>query len=215
MNKLYKRVILSIAYFPPVEWFAALINAESHLIEQWEHYQKQSYRSRLNILTSSGPLALSIPLKRDITHKLPIKEIEIDNSYSWIVQHKRSITAAYNSSPFFEYYKDDLFPILDSGYKYLFDLNVNLIEKLLELLNLELSLNFTDRYIKKEEMFHYETLDLRDTIHPKKESPILNVSIKEKPYYQVFAEKQGFVSNLSILDLLSNEGPNAISFLLP
>lgn len=212
MSRLFENVLLSTAYFPPIEWFVALLNADNPLIEQWENYQKQSYRSRANILTSSGVLTLSIPMEREVTHKLPIRDIKIDYSTPWIVQHKRSITAAYNSSPFFEYYQDDLFPVLDKRYKYLFDLNCALIERVMELMGINSSLKFSDQYVKGEDL--EDILDLRDRIHPKKNSPIFGEVIKERPYYQVFAEKQGFISNLSILDLLSNEGPSSISFLM-
>ena len=128
------------------------------------------------------------------------------------MQHKRSITAAYNSSPFFEHYQDEIFEILDREERYLLDLNNKLIVKLLELIGCDYAVEFTDKYINRADLSE-DVVDLRDDIHPKKESPILGVEIKEKPYYQVFSHKQGFVSNLSILDLLSNEGPNSISYL--
>ena len=212
MNSLFGKILLSTAYFPPIEWFIALINADETYLEQWEYYQKQSYRSRCNILSSNGSQTLSVPLKRDGSHKLPIKEIEIDYSLPWLMQHKRSITAAYNSSPFFEHYQDEIFEILDREERYLFDLNNKLTVKLLELIGCDYAVGFTDKYINRADLSE-DVVDLRDDIHPKKESPILGIEIKEKPYYQVFSHKQGFVSNLSILDLLSNEGPNSISYL--
>ena len=212
MNKSFGKILLSTAYFPPIEWFIALINADEAYLEQWEYYQKQSYRSRCNILSSNGSQTLSVPLKREGSHKLPIREIEIDYSLPWLIQHKRSITAAYNSSPFFEHYRDEIFEILDREERYLFDLNNKLIIKLLELIGCDVSIGFTDEYINRTNLSS-EVVDFRDDIHPKKEHPIFGIEIKEKPYYQVFNHKQGFVSNLSILDLLSNEGPNSISYL--
>ena len=212
MNRLFGKILLSTAYFPPIEWFIALINADETYLEQWEHYQKQSYRSRCNILSSNGSQTLSVPLKRDGSHKLPIREIEIDYSLPWLMQHKRSITAAYNSSPFFEHYQDEIFEILDREERYLFDLNNKLMVKLLEFIGYDSAVGFTEKYINRADLSE-DVVDMRDDIHPKKESPIPDIDIKEKPYYQVFSHKQGFISNLSILDLLSNEGPNSISYL--
>lgn len=206
----FDKVLLSTAYFAPIEYFAAIANADNLLIEGCEIYQKQSYRTRCSINGSNGVLVLTVPVLRgaELSHKQPIKDIAIDYSKPWVMQHKRAIEASYRNSPFFEYYVDDIFPILDREIESLFTLNMNLTLKMLELIGIDKSLNITTDYSKE-----FKGLDLREAIHPKRESTLLTDLKLEKPYYQVFTNKQGFISNLSILDLLFNEGPNTISFL--
>lgn len=207
--------LLSTAYFPPVEYFAALANSTAAFIEGEETYQKQSYRTRCHIHSGNGLLILTIPaLREGGEHKVPIRDVKIDYSKPWLIQHKRAIEAAYMSSPFFEYYVDDIFPILDAEPDSLFDLNTALLKKIMELIGLKNNLSFTDTYLQPQQAQDAGILDLRERIHPKwKGENLLRSMNIEKPYYQVFTNKQGFLSNLSILDLLCNEGPNSISFL--
>lgn len=227
--------LLSTAYFPPIEYFAAIANSHTILLEGEEMYQKQSYRTRCHIPSGNGLLVLTIPVLRDNgVHKNPVKEIKIDYSKPWLIQHKRAMEAAYMSSPFFEYYADDIFPLLDKKEPYLFDLNLRLIEKVMELIGLKNNIQITTQYLNSNAVCAYEMapepdglfstehhllcaspIDLRERIHPKyKGDNLLQLLQIEKPYYQVFTNKQGFIPNLSILDLLCNEGPNSISFLL-
>jgi hypothetical protein len=226
----YDSCVLSTAYLPPVEYFAAIANcgAGQVLIEACEIFQKQSYRSRCYIYSANGPLVLNVPVRRggpDFTHKLPIREIEVDYDEAWIPLHKRALEAAYMNSPFFEFYKDDLFKILDSKEKYLFDLNLKLLEYLLQMTGIKANIKFTTDYVAdyaKESVAGRDTnimapvaADFRNSIHPKSKQPSLLKQLQmEKPYWQVFSSKQGFIPNLSIVDLLFNEGPNAITFLL-
>ncbi len=212
--------LLATAYFPPVEYFAAMANVKRVIIEKCEMFQKQSYRTRCHIYSANGLLALTLPVKRNLsetddanrpTHKLLIDQARPDYSKPWVLQHKRAIEAAYMTTPFFEYYKDDIFAILDSGEPYLFDLNIRLIELFNELIGISTPIEYTSDWAECAEP---GCIDLRSAIHPKSEGPDLleRMQIK-KPYYQVFSNKQGFISNLSVLDLLCNEGPNSISFL--
>lgn len=207
--------ILSTAYFPPIEYFAALANSATSFIEGEEMYQKQSYRTRCHINSGNGLLILTIPaLREGGEHKIPIRNVKIDYSKPWLIQHKRAIEAAYMSSPFFEYYADDIFPIMDAKHDSLFDLNTTLTKKIMELIGLECNISFTDNYLQPQQISAAGMLDFRERIHPKwKGENLLQSMHIEKPYYQVFTNKQGFLSNLSILDLLCNEGPNSISFL--
>ncbi|MCK9625138.1 MAG: WbqC family protein [Bacteroidales bacterium] len=206
----FNQVVLSTAYFPPIEYFYAIANSKQILIEQCEYYQKQSYRTRCHIYATGGVDALKIPVLRDNTHKIPIRDIKIDYTKSWLIQHKRAIVSAYNSSPFFDYYQDEIFFIMDGKEKFLFDLNYKLLEKLIEFVGIKPNIKFTESFNPE-----YSFGDFRSTIHPKSHvGTLLNQYKKEKTYYQVFSNKFGFISNLSILDLLSNEGPNSISFLL-
>ena len=218
--------LLSSAYLPPVEYFAAIAKYKNVCIEACENYQKQSYRNRCTILTASGKMNLNIPVSRggdNFTHKVPIKEIEIDYSEDWVIKHTRALEAAYMNSPFFVYYKDDLFKILRSGERSLLKFNTLLTKQLLLFCGVKAELNFTTDYLMPTAVSEGKEpveagvsgfLDLRERIHPKsKQCSLLKEWALEKPYWQVFA-KQGFVSNLSVVDLLFNEGPDSISFLL-
>ena len=236
--------LLSSAYLPPVEYFAAIAKYKNVCIEACENYQKQSYRNRCTILTASGKMNLNIPVSRggdNFTHKVPIAEIEIDYSEDWVHRHIRALEAAYMNSPFFVYYKDDLFKILCSGERSLLKFNTLLTKQLLLFCGVRAEVNFTTDYLipaasksnnlslkqnKADERVVVSEgkepveagvsgfLDLRERIHPKsKQCSLLKEWALEKPYWQVFA-KQGFVSNLSVVDLLFNEGPDSISFLL-
>ena len=226
MFTLPNRVLLSTAYFAPVEYFAVLDDCSNTVIEACEQYQKQSYRTRCHILTGSGVLVLTIPVLRgggstannlaggtanDATHKLPISNIRIDYTKPWVLQHQRAIEAAYGNSPFFEYYKDEIFTVLDSHIETLLGLNTELTSLLCGLCGIKKRFSLSTEYVNHKET-EPDTLDLRSAIHPKV-SVSNNPFYKEKAYYQVFTNKYGFTPNLSILDLLFNEGPNSVSFL--
>lgn len=220
MKISFNRAILSTAYFPPIEYFAVMANSSKVYIQGGEMYQKQSYRTRCSIGAANGILVLTLPVLRGVSqqsesdklsHKVFIEDIKIDYSKPWVIQHKRAIEAAYMSSPFFEYYKDDLFPILESNIESLFELNMQLIKKIAELIGIECDIQVMDEYLTNSETEGFD--DFRDVIHPKKKNDILEKLQLNKPYYQVFTNKQGFIGNLSILDLLFNEGPNSISYL--
>lgn len=207
---LFPQAVLTTAYFPPVEYFFAIASSSRVLIEQCEFYQKQSYRSRCRIYSAAGPETLSVPVVKETTLSRPVRDMKIDYDYPWLQVHKRAFDAAYNSSPFYEYYKDDILAVLDSRPAYLFDLNTCLLEILLQMVGIKAEIAFTEDFVKD-----YPEGDFRELIHPKhKGGNLLQLYKKEKTYYQVFSEKSGFVPNLSILDLLCNEGPNAISYLL-
>ena len=215
-------MLLTSAYFPPVEYFAVMakgmtLSADRVIpsvvhIEACEHYQKQSYRNRCKFYAENGVQTLSVPVVHQSgTYELPITEIKVDYSTPWIVRSERAIEAAYWSSPFFEYYRDELFAIMDSETETLFDLNLKLIRFFLEKLHLPVEIRFTETFEPKGSLTYGE--DLRDAIHPKRPNSILQGLGLDKPYYQVFAQKHGFIPNLSILDLLFNEGPDSISHL--
>ncbi len=188
-----------------------MASSDTILLESRESFIRQTYRNRCKIFATDGILSLSIPVTKELPNT-PIKEVKIDYSKPWLQQHKRAIISAYRSSPFFEYYQDELFEILDSGEASLFIMNLKIINKLIELLGINKYILLTEEFTAK---YSEEVLDLRSIILPKRESPLLPDFLKEsKPYYQVFSDKQGFKSNLSIIDLLFNEGPNSISYLV-
>lgn len=215
-------VLLSAAYFPPVQYFAAMakeftlspdrVNPSIVYIEGCENYQKQSYRNRCVIYSQSGPEALTFPVVHEGgTHKIPIREIKADYSRGWVVQHQRAIASAYGTSAFFEYYRDELFDIMDSRPDTLFDLDMAIMKFFIGKTGIPVDLRVTEEYVQPGSTRYGE--DLRETIHPKRPDHILASLGLEKPYFQVFAQKYGFVRNLSIMDLLFNEGPDSISYI--
>ncbi len=201
--------IFSSAYFPPIDYFSALLSGKIVFLEGMESYQKQSYRNRCRIFSADGVMELSVPIIKGNLHP-NIRDVKIDYSKPWLQQHKRALISSYNSSPFFEYYKDELFEILDSKIEFLFDLNTELIVRILDDMQIGKEIVITSDYINQ----YGETMDYRATIHPKRDSPIFTDNKKLKPYYQIFSDKYGFKPNLSILDLLFCEGPNALTFLI-
>jgi|SRR5574344_36535 hypothetical protein len=222
--------LLSSAYFPPLDYFTAIVNARETFIELRERYQKQSYRTRCHIYSADGVYPLRVPVLRggiSHDHRLPVSEIKIDYSENWVQQHKRAMVAAYMNSPYFEYYADDLFAVLDRREELLCNLNKALLSLFIELIGVNVKISYTKSYEQSSVLFPdgvsgYFTpsyslspvLDLRDRIHPKFHGTSISTEMGiEKPYFQVFSQKQGFIPNLSILDLLCNEGPNSISFL--
>ena len=207
--------LLSTAYFPPVSYFAAMaeemgVTVPSVVyIEACENFQKQSYRNRCLFYGAEGVQTLSFPIVHEGgTHKIPITEIRIDYKTPWVQQHERAITSAYRTSAFFEYYQDELFAILESRQERLFDLNMMLTRFFIEKTGILVDLRVTEDY-HREPLF----TDLREAVHPKRQNTILADLGLEKPYFQVFSPKYGFMSDLSIMDLLFNEGPESIVYL--
>ncbi len=220
-------MLLGIAWFPPVSYFA-LIAKDFHLsetsvepsvvyLEACENYQKQSWRNRCRILTAEGPQYLTFPVvHRGGSVTLPIREIEVDYSVPWVVRTERALAAAYASSGYFDHYKDELFSILESRIPTLFELDLALLRFCLRKTGIRADLRLTDRYLLPSEAgsegFPYGE-DWRERLHPKRPDTVLRDLGLEKPYFQVFARKYGFVSDLSILDLLFNEGPESVVYL--
>ena len=215
-------VLLSAAYCPPVQYFAAMaeeftlspdrVIPSIVYIEGCENYQKQSYRNRCVIYSQSGPEALTLPVVHEGgTHKIPVREIRVDYSKGWVIRHKRAIASAYGTSAFFEYYCDGLFAILDSRPETLFELDMSITRFFIEKTGIPVDLRVTDSYTAPCSGIYGE--DLRECIHPKRPDGILARLALEKPYFQVFSRKYGFVRNLSVMDLLFNEGPDSISYL--
>ena len=195
---------------------APALTAATVYIEACENFQKQSYRNRCHFYGADGVQSLQVPILHEGgTHKQPISEIKIDWSKPWLIQHKRAIISAYRTSAYFEYYQDELFAILDSQPERLFDLNMALIRFFIEKTGLAIDLNKTEEYSRdgKVSSKGINCEDLRETIHPKRQNTILESLDLKKPYFQVFAQKHGFQSDLSIMDLLFNEGPESILYL--
>lgn len=194
---------LTIAYFPPIQYFALLAKYPSVRLEACENYQKQSWRNRCRILTAGGPQDLNFPVRhRNGTFSLPVREIEVDYSTPWVLKTERCIDAAYRSSAYFEYYREPLFAILDAHPRTLWELDLEIIRFLMGKFGLKTEIVPTEEYAAD----HVD-------IHPKRPDSILQELGLERPYYQVFSDRYGFVPGLSAMDLLFNEGPGALEYL--
>ena len=222
-------ILLSVAWFPPISYFALMakdfilstdrVKPSVVYLEACEHYQKQSWRNRCRYYAADGPQILNFPIVHESgTHELPISEIKVDYSTPWLQRTERAIASAYESSAYFEYYKDELFAILDSRPATLFDLDVSIIRFFLKKTGVAVDLRMTDEYVPvasrevPADTGRYGT-DYREILHPKRPDTVLRDLELEKPYFQVFAGKYGFVPNLSVMDLLFNVGPDSISYL--
>lgn len=188
-------------------------------IEACENFQKQSYRNRCRFYAADGVQTLSFPILHEGgTHKQPISEIKIAWSKPWLQQHKRAIISAYRTSAYFEYYQDELFDIMDRQRETLFELNMDLMKFFIEKTGIAVDLRITEDYSRDGILTSADgspivCRDLREAIHPKRTDTILSDLGLEKPYFQVFSRKHGFQSDLSVMDLLFNEGPDSILYL--
>ncbi len=189
-------------YFPPVQYFSLLIQADEVMIEAKEHYQKRSYRNRCHLAGPNGPIRLSVPLLRGKNEQMPISEVQVAYRRPWYGEHWHSIRTAYGKAPFFEFYAEELRPLLYARPARLFDLNTELLRKLMELLQIDRPLHFTENYSAAGES---GVIDCREAAHPKHPAR----AFRAAAYPQVFEDRHGFLPNLSILDLLFCTGPQA------
>ena len=195
-------------YNGPVNYYARLVREQNIILEKFDSYTKQTYRNRFRVMGPNGVLTLSVPVKKRPGIKNHLKDIRIDYDTPWNNIHWRSLVASYAASPFFEYFQDDLVHFYENKFEFLIDLNLQLVETILELLGVKIpvssSMAFTE--ITGE-------ADPRFFIHPKKEQAVVDPDFQPVVYHQVFSDRHGFHANLSILDLLFNEGPAALSIL--
>ncbi len=211
-------MLLSIAFLPPLSWFAVAakdftlspdrVFPSVVRLEACEHFVKQSYRNRCRILTANGVENLQVPVVHDDgLYRLPVTQVRVDYTTPWIPKMERALASAYESAAFFDDYRNGLFGILESMPETLWELDLRLIRFLLDRMHLSVDLQPTVSYEPSAEE------DYRSAIHPKKPDTVLHDLALEKPYFQVFAGKYGFQSNLSAVDLLFNEGPDSILYL--
>ena len=194
--------IFSSHYLAPIEYYVHLLNNNNAVIDVYENYVKQSYRNRCHILSPNGIQNLIVPLVKAKKRKLT-KNVTISYDDNWRKIHWKSLESAYRSSPYFEYYEDEFYPFYhDKEYKYLIDLNWDLEQKIISLLSVDLETSKSTAYIETKEN------DYRNFFSPKIKS-----ELQFEKYIQVFGDRNGFAPNMSILDLLFNEGPNAMSYI--
>lgn len=216
-------VLLTTAYFPPIEYLAAIANecrfnpgmteVEPAVvyIEACEHYVKQSWRNRCRFYAADGAQTLNFPVRHEDFGK-PISQMRIDWKTDWLTRHERAIISAYRTSPYFEYYQDELFAILDSRPELMLDFNTQILRFFLRKTGITADIRFTSEW-EAVTIEGDKVTDLREAIHPKRPNTILKDLGLERPYWQVFSPKHGFIPGLSIMDLLFNEGPDSICYL--
>ena len=200
-----KKTLLFPSYLPAIASFAAMVQHEV----VWEvsgNYQKQSLRNRAYVTNDRGKHTLTIPVqgKGELSHRRSYEQIPIDNSQPWQRTHWRTLQTAYRTSPFFEYYEQDLEPLFTGSHDFLLAYNLAAIKTICECLQIPFSENYTTVFEKEPQIAN----DHRHLISPKTPK-----DFKSPEYQQVFGDRHGFIPNLSILDLLFNEGPNALDIL--
>lgn len=197
--------IVHPTYFPSIAHYVVFANAEEIVFEMEDNFQKQTYRNRTYIYGANGSLMLNVPVRHSKKDKhQKYRDIQIANETAWQRLHFKSLESAYRASPYFEYYEDELLPLFKKKYTYLIDLNFDTIEVINECLQLEVNTQKTQKY----QSIVSDLKDFRELVDVKKEA-----IHQFDEYMQVFDAKHGFLPNLSILDLLFNEGTNALSYL--
>jgi hypothetical protein len=197
--------ILASSTFPSISYFQAIASArDGVIIDVYEHFVKQSYRNRFAILAPNGIQHLSIPVQHSRGPQQAVHTMRIGYNTKWQAEHWHSLRTAYNSSPFFEFYADEIRDLLNRKDTKLIDFNAAILDFLLQTLQITTPISYSEAYINSANIICNDRRDL-SAKHP-------SASLQQ-PYIQVFSDKFDFTYNLSILDLLFNEGPNSASFL--
>lgn len=194
-------ILLATAYLPNVHYLSQVISQDSIMIEKYENFVKQTYRNRCDIVTANGKLSLTIPLIKQADKEL-ISEKKISYAEDWQKQHWRTIVSAYKSSPYFEFFEDEFKPFYETQFEYLLDYNTKLLRTILHILRRKQQIEFTKQF----ELIPKTIIDLRSLSEIVKKN-----DTKIKPYFQVFADKLGFMQNVSCLDTLFNIGLDTIN----
>lgn len=195
-------ILIHPTYFPSVSHFAAMLQADSITFEVDDNFQKQTNRNRMYIYSANGIQLLNIPVKHSKNTFQKYKDVQLETAFNWQKQHFKSLEAAYRTSPYFEFFEDDIRPVFEKKHQFLMDLNFQIHEIVTDCLGIKLPYDQTKEYFKE-----IPQTDLRVLANGKKDIHLF------KPYTQVFDDRHGFLNNLSILDLLFNEGRHAIDYL--
>ena len=201
--------LLSSTYFGPIQWYQKLHRMPC-IIEQHDHFVKQTYRNRCVIATANGTQTLTVPIERYDGTKCLMRDIRISDHGNWRHLHWNALVSAYGETPFFEFYADDLRPFFEKRHTFLFDLNLDIMHTMCQLLDVRPQVTLSEQYIVLPSE-NDAVVDFREAIRPK--HPLPDADFNPTPYYQVRAQRHGFLPNLSILDLLFNEGPEGIFYL--
>ncbi|RZJ54389.1 MAG: hypothetical protein EOO44_05190 [Flavobacterium sp.] len=195
--------LLLPTYFPSISHFAVMAQSENITFEMEDNFQKQTNRNRTYIYSPNGIQLLNIPVKHSKTTHQKTRDVLIENEFDWQKQHFKSLEAAYRSSPFFEFFEDDIVPVFEKKHTFLMDLNLEVLDIVTKCLRMKLEYGRTSEYFHEVE----NITDFRYLANGKKD-----INSFEK-YPQVFDDKHGFINNLSVLDLLFNEGKFAMDYL--
>lgn len=205
----FYKPIFAISSLPTVEYISMVVKNESIIFEQHEHFIKQNNRSRYHILSANGLQTLHIPVQHNIAPHIKITDVKISHFNNWQRLHWRSIEAAYNRSPFFEFYKDEFKSVFFGDEQLLFNYNLNLMQWVFKALKIAPHISFTSNF----ETEINSTLNFKNLSNSKNNTVVLPHFFVPKKYQQVFGYKHDYVANLSVIDLIFNCGNNAKNYL--
>ncbi len=201
-------VIIENQILSPIEVYSYYKNSSKIIIERFDNYNKRTYRNRFYILSSSGRQLVSIPLKKGKNNNIPFSQVEISYDTDWVSLLTKTLRNCYGSSPYFDYYYDDLISIFGSKYRFLYELNTKLREYIFDILEIDTPIEYSTEYVKNHDN---DIIDLRDKILPK--ASLASNNHERKKYSQVFEDRIGYFSNPSILDLVFNLGRYGIEYI--
>jgi hypothetical protein len=206
--------LLQTTYFGPIQWYQKLYRYDQTLIEQYDSYQKQTYRNRCVIATANGLQALTVPVEHNVQRSMfnvQCKDLRISDHNQWRRVHWNALQSAYSESPFFDYYADDIRPFFEKKYEFLVDFNEAIRQTVCDLLDIQPKVEYTSSFLSPLTSHLSSLDDFREVINAK--HPQADADFQPRRYWQVFEGKHGFQANLSILDLLFNMGNEAIFYL--
>ena len=196
-------ILIHPSYFPSISHYIAMIQSDSVTFEMEDNFQKQTNRNRMYIYSPNGIQLLNVPVKHSPEKHQKYKEVRIENDFAWQKNHFKSLEAAYRTSPFFEYFEDDFRPLFEKKHEFLMDLNMEVFQLVNDSLGIDIKPEKTIEFFHEVPNFE----DFRHLINGKKDTTQIEA------YTQVFNDKHGFINNLSILDLLFNDGRYAVEYL--
>ncbi len=203
-------ILLSTAYFPPVEYFAYLLSHEKAVIDLHETYPRQTWRNRCRVITGNGEADITVPVEKPLGNHTPTNKVLISDHIQWKKNHWRTLHSAYRNAPYFIYYADlveDL--IYQTETELLLDLNKAILDIFLKELKIPTHIEYSSAFIADTG----NNTDLRFAISPKNRDRKLLHPLTYPKYYQIFKDRFGFLANTSILDVLFNLGPDTRDYL--